>query len=182
MAVRVTRLGVAGAADAGAAEALRGGLRTLLQRCRGNIALVHFIHSLVVRGGRACGSSLGVQELHRTLGVSLLSGVQALEELLPDPPGGGMDPTGAAFGEIGRHRTLLSAIYGACAELGEQPSMDAAVGQLEAALGTARVVRLSWRVARPVAILAQDGFIFYRHSAPIRGVRATLRQHALPRQ
>eukprot|EP00913_Durusdinium_trenchii_P035148 g32882.t1 len=65
-----------------AKEVLSGAFNGLLSGCLGDVTLVHFLHSLVVRCSQDYGKTLPLPALQRTLGFSELSGIQALEELL----------------------------------------------------------------------------------------------------
>eukprot|EP00930_Biecheleria_cincta_P034831 TRINITY_DN24017_c0_g1_i1.p1 TRINITY_DN24017_c0_g1~~TRINITY_DN24017_c0_g1_i1.p1 ORF type:complete len:2972 (-),score=592.94 TRINITY_DN24017_c0_g1_i1:290-8146(-) len=113
----------------GGGPGLAGAFENLVSGCQGDVALVHFLHSLVMRCGANYGSNLPLPMFQRSLGSSQLSGIQALEELLPLPGSRGVvDPSQAEGG--GRHRAVLSALYSASASLGEQPSMAAVVAQL----------------------------------------------------
>ncbi|CAE8658406.1 unnamed protein product, partial [Polarella glacialis] len=128
----ITSASAAGGAAAAAADAqsevLTRALTGLLSGCSGDVAFVHFLHSVVIRcGGSLCSRTLPLSAFQRTLGASQLSGIQALEEMLPRD---GDVETAAGGG--GRQRALLSALYGGSAALGEQPSMAAVVDQLGA--------------------------------------------------
>lgn len=148
-----------GGGGAPEAQPLTLALIGLLERTAGDVPLVHFLHRLLPACGRGAASSLPAPLLQRSLHASLLSGVEALEDLLPStaqplgqPPlartltgptvltvspslgraGGGNGSGSALEPDRGRQRCLLSALHEAYSALGERPSEEAAAGQLKA--------------------------------------------------
>lgn len=103
---------------------LQSALSTLLERGGTDPLYVHFLHRLVMRCSQDGASWIPLPALQKSISTSLLSGVQALEELLPS------NNVGRSI-DGGRHRVLLSGLYEACAALGEQSSMEAAAVQLD---------------------------------------------------
>ncbi|CAK9032268.1 Hypothetical protein (Fragment), partial [Durusdinium trenchii] len=66
-----------------AKEVLSGAFNGLLSGCLGDVTLVHFLHSLVVRCSQDYGKTLPLPALQRTLGFSELSGIQARSHETP---------------------------------------------------------------------------------------------------
>lgn len=120
-----------GMASGATVEVLSGAVNGLINGCLGDVTLVHFLHSLVVRC-RDYGKTLPLLAFQRTLASSQLSGIQALEELLPEGLGKAGILRSAVDGEdMGRCRAVLSALYAASSSLGEEASMSAVVSQLK---------------------------------------------------
>ena len=97
----------------------------LIEESSGDTSFAHFLHRLVFLANLDQRSSLPLAALQWTVNVSLLSGVRALEELLPSRN------TPVAQVDRGRHRALLSALYDANAALAEESLMVATSTQLK---------------------------------------------------
>eukprot|EP00928_Gymnodinium_smaydae_P097269 TRINITY_DN8767_c0_g1_i1.p1 TRINITY_DN8767_c0_g1~~TRINITY_DN8767_c0_g1_i1.p1 ORF type:complete len:2587 (-),score=526.56 TRINITY_DN8767_c0_g1_i1:159-7616(-) len=121
---------------------LRQALGGLLERCAGDVGLIHFLHRLILSYGQTSSLELSVYALQRSMGVSMLSGVQALEALLPPPAAPSpaqpvsvpsdlsRAPSGAPDQNSGRQRMLLSVLHEAYTSLGERSLECAAAAQL----------------------------------------------------
>eukprot|EP00929_Paragymnodinium_shiwhaense_P072346 TRINITY_DN36721_c0_g4_i1.p1 TRINITY_DN36721_c0_g4~~TRINITY_DN36721_c0_g4_i1.p1 ORF type:complete len:4159 (-),score=1064.84 TRINITY_DN36721_c0_g4_i1:194-12097(-) len=125
---------------------LPGALCRLLQRSAGDELFVHFLHRLIMQNGKEYAAILPLDHLQRSVGVSLLSGVQALEELLPL----GRQATGRGPElERGRQWTILSSLHVAYGQLGESACEHAAASRLEGSFASSHTL--------PAVRCMQDG-------------------------